>query len=115
MKTTQLILAIALMVIISTGCDKEAPNPTGTSTFSYTELRASQDTIAIGATTTVTAIATGDGLTYSWSTSNGYIIGSGSQVIYGASGCCGGNNSVTCVVKDAHNNQGSKTIIIVVQ
>ncbi len=130
MKTVKLILGIVAFGMIVSSCNKEVPEPepntstqngsntsntTGISTISYTDLSAEQSTIAIGATTTVTATATGDGLTYNWSTNNGDIIGSGSQITYGASGCCGGTNTVTCTVVDSGNHQESKSITIVVQ
>lgn len=132
MKTVKLILGIITIGLIVTSCNKEVPEPepntstqngsstntsntTGSSTISYTDLSAEQSTIAIGSTTTVTATATGDGLTYNWSTNNGDIIGSGSQITYGASGCCGGSNTVTCTVIDSGNHQESKSITIVVQ
>lgn len=130
MKTVKLILGIVAFGMIVSSCNKEVPEPepntstqngsntsntTGISTISYTDLSAEQSTIAIGATTTVTATATGDGLTYNWSTNNGDIMGSGSQITYGASGCCGGTNTVTCTVVDSGNHQESKSITIVVQ
>jgi len=125
MKTLKLIFTIALLVIFSVGCNKEVTvpaatptntsNSTGTSTITYSSLVASKDTISIGSTTQITATASGNGLSYNWSTNNGDIIGSGSQITYGASGCCGGKNTVTCTVKDANNNQESKSITILVQ
>ncbi len=133
MKTVKLIFGIALIAIFLTACNKEVLEPdsgqtntstqngtntsnsTGASTITYTTLVASEDTILIGGTTQITSTATGDGLSYNWSTTNGDIIGSGSQITYGASGCCGGSNMVTCSVKDANNNEESKSITILVQ
>ena len=93
MKTVKLILGIVTIGMIVASCNKEvqepevkptnsstpgtnSSTPTGTSTISYTYLSAEQSTIAIGATTKVTATATGDGLSYIWSASDGDIIGS---------------------------------------
>lgn len=132
MKTVKLILGIVTIGMMVASCNKEvqepevnptnsstpgtgSSNPTGSSTISYTGLNAEQSTIVIGATTKVTATATGNGLTYIWSASDGDIIGSGSQITYGASGCCGGTNTVTCTIKDSGNNQESKSVSIVVQ
>ncbi len=119
MKTVKLIIVITTIGLMVLSCNKENPtnssNPTGQSTIFYTDLSAEQDTISIGATTTVTATATGDGLTYNWSTDNGFIIGSGNQITYGASSCCSGTNTVTCNVIDSGNDQESKSITIVVQ
>lgn len=135
MKTVKLILGIVTIGMMVASCNKEVQeevnptnsstpgtntgtntgSPTGTSTISYTSLSAEQSTIAIGATTKVTATATGNGLSYIWSASNGDLIGSGSQITYGASGCCGGTNTVTCTIKDSGNHQESKSVSIVVQ
>lgn len=88
---------------------------TGSSSINYELLKSAQETIDIGGTTEVVATATGEGLSYNWSTTSGDIIGYGSTITYGASGCCGGNNTVTCIVKDSGNHQESKSITIVVQ
>lgn len=114
MKTLKLFFVIALMVVAVTGCKKEETKPVSTP-LSYSSLSAESTTIAIGATTKVTASATGEGLSYTWSASAGDIIGSGSQIIYGAPTCCGGQNQVTCVVKDVAGNSQTKSITITVQ
>lgn len=132
MKTVKLILNILVIGLVVASCNKEIPEPepstnqnnnsngsnnsnTGSSSISFTSLESSETTISIGGTTQITAIASGDGLTYSWSTNSGDIIGSGSQITYGASGCCGGTNTVNCTVKDVNNFQESKSVTIIVQ
>lgn len=114
MKTLKLFFAIALITVAVVGCKKEETKPVSTP-LSYSSLNAETSTIVIGATTKVTASATGEGLSYSWSASAGDIIGSGSQITYGAPSCCGGQNSVTCVVKDAGGNSQTKSVTITVQ
>ena len=105
------------MLISIVACKKkeQTTSPSSTSTtFSFTGLSAASTTIAIGATTQVTATATGNGLSYTWSVSAGDIIGSGSQITYGAPPCCGGKNAITCIVKDANGNTQTKSVTIVV-
>lgn len=114
MKTVKLFFAMALMIVAVAGCKKEETKPVSTP-LSYSSLNAETSTIAIGATTKVTASATGEGLSYTWSASAGDIIGSGSQITYGAPTCCAGQNTVTCIVKDSGGNQASKSITINVQ
>lgn len=97
------------------GCKKKEETKPSEIPLSYTSLSAQQTTVAIGGTTKITATATGDGLTYIWSASAGDIIGSGSQITYGAPTCCAGQNTVTCIVKDSGGNQASKSITINVQ
>lgn len=113
MKT--LLLSSIFAIIILGGCKKkEETKPTSTP-LAYASLSAEQTTIAIGATTKITANATGDGLTYIWSASAGDIIGSGSQITYGAPTCCAGLNEIICIVKDSGGNEASKSITINVQ
>lgn len=87
----------------------------GSSSISNFQLEATETQIPIGGSTQITASANGDGLSYSWSTNSGDLLGSGNQIMYGASGCCGGTNTVTCTVKDAGNHEEAKSILIVVQ
>lgn len=114
MKTLKLVFAFALMLAAVAGCKKEEQKTVSTP-LSYSSLNAETSTIAIGATTKVTASATGEGLSYTWSASAGDIIGSGSQITYGAPTCCGGQNQITCVVKDAAGNSQTKSVTITVQ
>ena len=122
MKTLkQILIASALLIAIS-GCKKNdtaTPTPQASAVaLDFKTLAADNTTIAIGSTTTVKATATGEGLTYIWAVASGSagdIIGSGASVTYGASPCCGGNNTITCTVKDASNAQQSKSITIIVQ
>jgi hypothetical protein len=113
---TRIIFPLAVMLLLSVfaGCKKEKTQPVS-NPLNYTAIVAQQTTIAIGATTTITANATGDGLSYTWSASAGDIIGSGSQITYGAPTCCAGQNTITCVVKDSGGNQQSKSVTITVQ
>ena len=118
MKFLKSILAILLITAMTgtmSSCKKEEqPKPTSTP-LSITSISAASTTIPIGGTTKITVTAVGDGLTYIWSASAGDIIGNGSQITYGASGCCAGQNSVTCVVKDSGGNQKSISTTITVQ
>ena len=114
----QILIASALLISIA-GCKKnETPAQTVSTPLDFRSISAANTTIAINSSTTITATATGEGLTYLWaveSGSAGDIIGSGASVTYGASPCCGGSNTITCTVKDASNAQQSKSITIVVQ
>lgn len=118
MKSVKSIFLIAVLAVAISSCKKnETPQDTSTP-FAYSSLKADNSTIAIGATTKVTATATGSNLSYTWSLDQGSlgdIIGSGSQITYGASPCCTGSNKIICTVKDGASNQSSKTITIVVQ
>lgn len=114
-KTLHLLAMITFVAI--TACKKEEKTgQTASSTpLQYNSLSAQSTTIAIGATTKVTASATGEGLTYTWSVSAGDIIGNGAEITYGAPTCCAGQNTITCTVKDAGGNSQAKSLIINVQ
>ncbi len=112
--TTALTITVLLMTASSCRKEKDDEPQQVATPLQYSSLTAASTSLGLGATTQVTAGATGEGLTYTWSASAGDIIGSGSQVIYGASGCCTGDNDITCVVKDAANNEQSKTVVITV-
>ena len=124
MKKIKQIVNIIIVGLLVVSCNKDTPvpevnpinsyNTAGSSTF-YKSLSAEDDTIAVGTITTITAVAVGDGLTYNWSASAGNIMGSGSQVSYGAAACCIGNNIINCSVKNANGQQETKSITILVQ
>jgi hypothetical protein len=80
----------------------------------FESLISEKDTIAPGETTTVNAIATGNGLSYYWSATLGDILGSGSEIVYAASPCQTGINQITCKIADRSGQSKSKTIDIVV-
>lgn len=113
-KTVLIMLILFSLTIVA--CKKEEKaQPTVTSPLQFNSLSAQNTTIAIGATTKITASATGDGLIYSWSASAGDIIGNGSEITYGAPTCCAGQNSITCTVKDVGGNSQVKSVTINVQ
>jgi hypothetical protein len=81
----------------------------------FSSLDAERDTILPGETTKITAVASGYRITYNWSASAGDILNSGAEVIYAASPCQAGRNSITCTVKDGNEQSETKEIFIVVE
>lgn len=110
-KSVFILFAFCLML---SGCKKSNDViPYGTSTnysdlsntssntsgvFSFTKITATPGTIKQGAASKVIATATGNNLTYTWSTSHGELFGSGSAIYYSDS--CIGTYTITCVVSD---------------
>jgi hypothetical protein len=80
--------------------------------FSFASLELADDTIAPGTSTNVTATVTGNGLTYSWTSSGGDLIGTGNVVSFAASPCMYGEYEISCTVSDYENNSEKKTVII---
>jgi hypothetical protein len=109
-----------LLAVISTGmilifsCKKKDAVPAPPTTpLVFSSMAISPDTIAPGETATVTTAATGDNLSYQWTTSHGDLFGYGSSVVFGAAPCCAGSNTVFCTVSDG-NTSASKAIPIFV-
>lgn len=110
----KLILSSMLALLLFAGCKKnEATTPVSTP-LQYSSLAALNTTVAVNATTKITATATGEGLTYNWSASNGTIIGSGNEITYGTP-CCAGTATVTCVVQDSGGGSESKSVTMTIQ
>lgn len=75
--------------------------------FSFTSIIVKPNPLVKGQACKVTAIATGNNLTYTWSTSHGELFGNGSAVYYSDS--CVGTYTITCVVSDGTH---TKTITV---
>lgn len=91
-------------------CDKKDGNDPNAIVFS--DLFAENDTVFVGDTTNVTAVATGEELAYIWSASKGDIDGYGDKVKYLAPPCQPGDFIITCKVKDKSDNEKIKSISI---
>jgi hypothetical protein len=110
-RITYLSFIFSFLMIVSS-CKKEAPvNDTGSGPLNYASLTATDTLIAINGQTTLTANATGSGLTYRWwYESYGTILGSGKSVIYSV--CHAGKFLVYCEVTDATGNNQTRSIYI---
>ena len=128
MKTIKnLFLLVFTIGMICMSCKKEVDQqPTSPGTpFEFKSLTADQTTLPPGGTTKITAVVTGDGLTYTWTMSSGKIIGSGSQITYinkcSVGGCTGGcptgihKHAIFCTCANAEGKQLDKSIEITVQ
>lgn len=73
--------------------------PVNTSgTFSFTKITLTPNPVKIGMASKLIATATGNNLTYKWSTSHGDLFGTGSAIYYSDS--CIGEYTITCTVSD---------------
>lgn len=111
----KVFLIIAILTITISSCKKE--NMTKESTvipLVYTSLVAENTTISVTQPPKITATATGESLTYTWSLDGtGNLLGSGNQITYQP--CCAGQNTISCEVKDSGGNKESKSVTIIVQ
>jgi len=74
------------------------PNTNTGGAFSFTKIIISPNPVRIGTASKLTAVATGNNLTYKWSTSHGDLFGTGYSIYYSDS--CIGTYTVTCTVSD---------------
>jgi len=114
MRALRHITTILGIILVVSSCQKEkksevTSNDPATASFSFIKLEA-QDTILASTTTPVTAITTGNNLTYTWSVDPvGVLLGNGNSIVFNA--CCGGEHYVTCEVSDGKTTL-SKTVMI---
>ena len=71
-------------------------NPGGP--FSFTKITLTPNPVKIGVASKLFATATGNNLTYKWTTSHGDLFGNGAAIYYSDS--CIGEYTITCVVSD---------------
>lgn len=111
-----LTFSIFVLLLIS-ACSKDDNGGDGdpSQALYFQSLEAEKDTIESGQSTKVYAVATGYKLSYYWSATAGDILGSGDQVVYTASPCHIGKNTISCTVKDGNNASRTKEIEIVVK
>jgi hypothetical protein len=117
MKNISIIIMAAAMMVAVAACKKDKQPPANPTPLTFSSLTAQRDTLIAGEPTTVTATATGDGLTYTWTlepNSAGDLIGSGMQITYLSGSHCVGQNTIRCTVKDTNGNSQSKTVTITV-
>jgi hypothetical protein len=110
MKQYLLFCGVALIVSLA-ACSKHSTAPDNSSSaFKFTSLVANDTVIKVDEVTTLTAVATGEGLTYTWTCDFGTFIGSGNTVQWTV--CHADNFTINCTVADKNKNSSSKNIII---
>jgi hypothetical protein len=111
MKKILLISGILFAIIVS-ACSKSndtAPDNTA-ATLKFENLVAQDTVIAVNAVTTITANATGEGLTYKWTATFGTFIGSGKTVQWTV--CHADKFTITCQVTDKNNKSETRDVVI---
>lgn len=102
-----LVMAVLFLYF---SCKKEsaAPpeNPAVSVPLAFTELKAQSTGIHVGETTVITAVVSGNNLTFNWSCTAGTLVGEGTEVTYGSTcNSCVGLNTITCTVSDGSTSQ----------
>jgi hypothetical protein len=112
MKNLFLILIVFLIPFAACKKDNNDTPADQQNPLVFTSLSCADSTLAVGATTTFTATASGDDLTYSWSSLYGTFFGSGPVVQWSV--CHADGFIITCEVQDKYGNKESKNIKIAV-
>ncbi|MEI7661659.1 MAG: hypothetical protein WCK34_05665 [Bacteroidota bacterium] len=106
-----LILFGIFIILAGAACKKSSSADTASgSTLKFTKLMAADTVIKVNDATTITAVASGDGLSYKWTASYGTFIGSGATVQWTV--CHQDKFSINCEVTDKYNHAETKNIVV---
>ncbi|MDP1623131.1 MAG: hypothetical protein Q8M08_12420 [Bacteroidales bacterium] len=109
-KALTIVCLVTVVILASCSKSKTTPDPGPGENFRFSSLVAADTVIKVNDITTVTAGATGDGLTYKWTASYGTFIGSGASVQWTV--CHQDKFTITCQVSDQYNHSETKSIIV---
>jgi hypothetical protein len=106
------ILTSLLIILVTAACKKSStnPDPAAGANFKFSEIVAADTVIKVNDITTLTAVATGDGLSYKWTANYGTFVGSGSTVQWTV--CHQAKFTINCEVTDQYSHAETKTIIV---
>jgi hypothetical protein len=111
-KISSLLSIIILFTFFSCKKSDSTPDPSGSGTteFKFVKLSAQDTLIRVNDFTTITAVATGEDLSYTWTKEFGTIIGSGATVQYTV--CHVDKFRITCEVKDKYNHLEKRDVYV---
>jgi len=104
MKNKNVFLLLIVGMLVCFACKKDDAVSDGTGAVEIISLTAIDTVLNAWQTTTVNAVAQGDGLIYNWEADHGEINGHGEQIEYMAGTCCTGINTITCKVSNSQNS-----------
>jgi hypothetical protein len=112
--TLRWILLIPALAILNC-CQPEEPDPEGQDVpLIFKEVTASRTQIFTEDTTSLHAHATGYKLTFHWSVEKGDLIGTGQDIIFVATPCTVGNNTISCTVMDGNQKSETRQVTVTV-
>ena len=101
---------MVLVSIVSCKKSESTPSPSAGNDFKFVSLVAADTVMTVNAVTTITANATGQGLSYKWTAEYGTFIGSGNSVQWTV--CHSDKFKITCEITDEANHTESKDVYI---
>jgi hypothetical protein len=107
MKKVFILVTLSIIVILS-ACKKssESPDQSAGTPLQFTSLVAADTVLKVNDATTITANASGDGLSYKWTKSYGTFIGTGATVQWFV--CHQSTFTITCEVTDQYGHSATK-------
>ena len=106
------IFLLSVFMILLLACSKKSDSAGTGAPLVFTSLNASDTTMVVNGLITLTATASGEGLSYHWAASYGSIIGGDQSVNYTV--CHADKFIVKCDISDANGNTVSRQRIIYV-
>lgn len=111
MKRILFFLGLAIIIIMAACSKKSDPAPDNSgATFKFTSLVVKDTLLKVNDVTTITATASGEGLTYTWTADFGTFIGSGNTVQWTV--CHADKFIINCQVTDKNNNSETKNVVV---
>jgi len=104
------IILLSVFTLLAMACSKKSDTNGSNTPLVFSSLNASDTTMAVNGLITLTANASGDGLSYHWNASYGSFVGSGTIVKWTV--CHADKFVITCEVQDANGNSTSKQCTI---
>ena len=111
MKKVFILISLSVIVMFA-ACKKSSttPDPAAGSDLKFISLVAADTVIKVNDITTITADATGDGLSYKWTATYGTFDGQGATVKWTV--CHQSKFTITCVVSDQYSHSETRQIIV---
>jgi hypothetical protein len=111
MKRVLFILGFGIVIILAACSKSSDPAPdNAAATLKFTSLVVTDTLLKVNDVTTITASATGEELTYTWTADFGTFIGSGNTVQWTV--CHADKFTINCKVTDKNNNSETKNVVV---
>ncbi len=107
---TFLFCLMLLGSLMSCKKSENTPSPSASNDFKFVSLVAADTVLTVNGITTITANATGQGLSYKWTSEYGTFVGSGSMVQWTV--CHSDKFKITCEISDNANHSESRDVYI---
>ena len=111
-KILTVLCLVTIVILASCSKNKTTADPgTGSTPYKFNSLSATDTVVKVNDLTTLKAVASGDGLTYEWTSDYGtFAPGSGATREWSV--CHEDKFTISCKVTDKYNHAETKTIVV---